>query len=92
MPCEENPNLAACKLAVVFKKPSPRRERLFLSNAVGFFDRGATREIRFIPELAAKVCWDCKECFTICPTSYAQAAYQLTEAFTFSRRKISLAG
>jgi bidirectional [NiFe] hydrogenase diaphorase subunit len=52
-------------------------------NAVGFFDRGATREIRFVPELAAEVCWDCKECFTICPTSYAQAAYSLTEALAF---------
>ena len=52
---------------------------------VGFFDRGATREIRFIPELAAKVCWDCKECFALCPTSYAQAAYSLTEAFAFNR-------
>jgi bidirectional [NiFe] hydrogenase diaphorase subunit len=56
-------------------------------NAVGFFDRGVTREIRFVPELAAEVCWDCKECFTICPTSYAQAAYELTEAFMFNRRK-----
>jgi len=53
------------------------------NNAVGFFDRGATREIRFIPELAAKMCWDCKECFALCPTSYAQAAFELTEAFSF---------
>jgi NADH dehydrogenase/NADH:ubiquinone oxidoreductase subunit G len=57
------------------------------NNAVGFFDRGATREIRFIPELAAEVCWDCKECFPLCPTSYAQAAYELTEAFMFNRRR-----
>jgi bidirectional [NiFe] hydrogenase diaphorase subunit len=56
------------------------------NNAVGFFDRGAAREIRFVPEVAAEVCWDCKECFPLCPTSYAQAAYELTEAFTFSRR------
>jgi bidirectional [NiFe] hydrogenase diaphorase subunit len=60
------------------------------NNAVGFFDRGATREIRFIPEVAAGVCWECKECFPLCPTSYAQAAYELTEAFTFNRRKASL--
>jgi NADH dehydrogenase/NADH:ubiquinone oxidoreductase subunit G len=53
------------------------------NNAVGFYDRGATREIRFVPEVAANVCWDCKECFTICPTSYAQAAYSLTEALAF---------
>ncbi len=53
------------------------------NNAVGFFDRGATREIRFVPELAAETCWDCKECFALCPTSYAQAAYELTQAFAF---------
>jgi NADH dehydrogenase/NADH:ubiquinone oxidoreductase subunit G len=53
------------------------------NNAVGFFDRGATREIRFVPEVAATACWDCKECFALCPTSYAQAAYELTQAFAF---------
>ncbi len=52
-------------------------------NAIGFFDRGATREIRFVPEVAAEVCCDCKECFALCPTSYAQAAYHLTEALAF---------
>jgi len=49
-------------------------------NVVGFLDRGPTREISFIPELAAKECWDCKECFPLCPTSALQAAYVLTEA------------
>jgi NADH dehydrogenase/NADH:ubiquinone oxidoreductase subunit G len=49
-------------------------------HAVGFGDRGAKREIMFIPEIAAKECWDCKECFSLCPTSYLQAAYVLTEA------------
>lgn len=49
-------------------------------NAVGFVDRGTRREITFIPELASKVCWDCKECFPLCPTSALQAAYVLTEA------------
>ena len=56
-------------------------------NAVGFFDRGATREIKFIPEIAAKECWNCKECFPLCPTSYAQAAYHLTEALAFPKRR-----
>jgi NADH dehydrogenase/NADH:ubiquinone oxidoreductase subunit G len=51
-------------------------------NAVGFVDRGATREISFIPEIASKECWDCKECFPLCPTSALQAAYVLTEALT----------
>jgi bidirectional [NiFe] hydrogenase diaphorase subunit len=52
-------------------------------NAVGFFDRGTTREISFIPEVASKECWNCKECFPLCPTSYLQAAYHLTEALAF---------
>jgi NADH dehydrogenase/NADH:ubiquinone oxidoreductase subunit G len=49
-------------------------------NAVGFVDRGIRKEISFIPEISAKECWDCKECFPLCPTSYLQAAYVLTEA------------
>jgi predicted molibdopterin-dependent oxidoreductase YjgC len=48
-------------------------------NAVGFSDRGPRREIVFIPEVASKECWNCKECFPLCPTSYAQAAYVLAE-------------
>ncbi len=52
-------------------------------NAVGFFERGARREIKFIPEIASKECWDCQECFPLCPTSFAQAAYFLTEALAF---------
>ena len=51
-------------------------------NAVGFVGRGATREIAFIPEIASRECWDCKECFPLCPTSALQAAYVLTEALT----------
>ena len=49
-------------------------------NAVGFVNNGARREIAFIPEIALKECSDCKECFPLCPTSYLQAAYVLTEA------------
>ncbi|MFH0994663.1 MAG: 2Fe-2S iron-sulfur cluster-binding protein [Pseudomonadota bacterium] len=52
-------------------------------NAVGFVDRGIRKEISFIPEIAAKACWNCKECFPLCPTSYLQAAYVLTEALAF---------
>jgi NADH dehydrogenase/NADH:ubiquinone oxidoreductase subunit G len=50
--------------------------------AISFFDRGAKREIAFLPEIAAKECWDCKECFPLCPTSALQAAYVLSEALT----------
>jgi bidirectional [NiFe] hydrogenase diaphorase subunit len=53
-------------------------------NAVGFVDRGTRREISFIPEIAAKECWNCKECFPLCPTEALQAAYVLTEALISS--------
>ncbi len=49
-------------------------------NAVGFIDRGIRKEISFIPEIAAKECWNCKECFPLCPTSYLQAAFVLAES------------
>lgn len=52
-------------------------------NAVGFVDRGVRKEISFIPEVASRECNDCKECFPLCPTSYLQAAFVLTEALAF---------
>lgn len=57
------------------------------AHAVGFIENGPKREISFIPERAAQACWDCQECFAICPTSYAQAAYMLTEALAFPGRR-----
>jgi NADH dehydrogenase/NADH:ubiquinone oxidoreductase subunit G len=60
-------------------------------NAIGFFDRGASREINFIPEIASKECRNCKECFPLCPTSYLQAAYHLTEALAFPSPSFELA-
>jgi predicted molibdopterin-dependent oxidoreductase YjgC len=53
-------------------------------HAVGFVDRGTRKEISFIPKIAAEACWDCKECFPLCPTSALQAAYILIEALTSS--------
>jgi bidirectional [NiFe] hydrogenase diaphorase subunit len=50
------------------------------AHAVGFVDRGIRKEISFIPEIAAKECWNCKECFPLCPTEALQAAYVLTMA------------
>jgi NADH dehydrogenase/NADH:ubiquinone oxidoreductase subunit G len=52
-------------------------------NAVGFIDRGARKEICFIPEIASKECWECKECFPLCPTSALQASFVLCKALTF---------
>ena len=55
-------------------------------NALGFIDRGTRREINFIPEIAAKECWNCKECFPLCPTSALQAAYVLVRGLTAAER------
>ncbi len=52
------------------------------ANAITFVDRGIRREIVFIPEIAVKECWNCKECFQLCPTEYVQATYMLTQAFS----------
>lgn len=52
-------------------------------DAIGFVDRGTRREISFIPEIASKECWNCKECFPLCPTEALQAAFVLTKAFAF---------
>ena len=60
-------------------------------NAIGFFDRGASREISFIPEVASKECWNYKECFPLCPTSYLQAAYHLMEGLAFPPPSLELA-
>ena len=54
--------------------------------AIGFVDRGIRREISFVPEVAARECWNCKECFSLCPTSYLQAVYVLTEALAGAGR------
>ncbi|MCU0723466.1 MAG: 2Fe-2S iron-sulfur cluster-binding protein [Planctomycetes bacterium] len=51
--------------------------------AVGFVDRGIRREIAFVPEIASKECASCKECFPLCPTSWLQAVYVLTESLAF---------
>ncbi len=55
------------------------------ADALGFIDRGIRKEISFIPEIAAKECWQCKECFPLCPTEALQAAYVLVEALAFPR-------
>lgn len=52
-------------------------------NAIAFADQGPTRQVNFIPEIASKECWKCKQCFPLCPTSYLQAAYFLTEGLSF---------
>ena len=51
-------------------------------HAVGFVDRGTRKEISFIPEIASRECWSCKECFPLCPTEALQAAFVLTKALS----------
>ncbi|MBN2705395.1 MAG: (2Fe-2S)-binding protein [Deltaproteobacteria bacterium] len=51
-------------------------------HAVGFVDRGTRKEICFVPEIAARECWNCKECFPLCPTEALQAAYMLCTALS----------
>ncbi len=57
------------------------------ADAIGFVDRGIRKEISFIPEIAATVCNDCKACFPLCPTSYLQAAYVLTQSLAFPQNR-----
>lgn len=52
-------------------------------NAIGFVERGVRREVAFIPEIASKECWSCKECFPLCPTVALQTTFLLTEALMF---------
>ena len=52
-------------------------------HAIGFVDRGIRKEISFVPKIAAQECWNCKECFPLCPTEALQAAYVLTKALAF---------
>jgi len=61
-------------------------------NAIGFVDRGIRKEISFIPEIASKECWSCKECFPLCPTEALQAAYVLVEALAFPEVTKSASG
>lgn len=51
-------------------------------HAVGFIDRGIRKEISFVPEISSQECWNCKECFPLCPTEYLQAAYVLSRALS----------
>jgi bidirectional [NiFe] hydrogenase diaphorase subunit len=52
------------------------------ANAIGFIERGVSREVAFVPEIASKECWGCRECFSLCPTEYVQAAFVLTQALS----------
>jgi NADH:ubiquinone oxidoreductase subunit F (NADH-binding) len=46
--------------------------------------KGKEGDIEILEEIALKECDSCKECFELCPTSYLQAAFVLTQALAFS--------
>jgi bidirectional [NiFe] hydrogenase diaphorase subunit len=56
-------------------------------NAIGFIARGARREINFIQGIASKECWNCRECFPLCPTCALQASFLLSQALVPSSAK-----
>jgi bidirectional [NiFe] hydrogenase diaphorase subunit len=43
--------------------------------AIGFVGRGAERQVMFLPEVAAKECPQCGECFKLCPTGVLPSNY-----------------
>jgi bidirectional [NiFe] hydrogenase diaphorase subunit len=43
--------------------------------AIGFVGRGVDRQVMFIPEIAARECPDCCECFNLCPTGVLPSNY-----------------
>jgi NADH dehydrogenase/NADH:ubiquinone oxidoreductase subunit G len=57
------------------------------ANAIGFIGRGTEREVMFIPEIAAKECPGCKECFSLCPTDVLQSNFILSQALVFPEAK-----
>ncbi|XUX00867.1 MAG: 2Fe-2S iron-sulfur cluster-binding protein [Dehalogenimonas sp.] len=52
--------------------------------AVSFIGRGASREVTFMPEIAAKECSKCRECFRICPTNVIEGNFLLAQALDFN--------
>lgn len=46
--------------------------------AIGFVGRGVDRQVMFLPEVAARECPQCGECFAICPTGVLPSNYGIT--------------
>jgi bidirectional [NiFe] hydrogenase diaphorase subunit len=38
------------------------------ANAIGFVDRGINRKVAFIPEVASRICANCRTCVELCPS------------------------
>jgi len=57
------------------------------ANTISFVSRGVGREVMFIPEIAAKECPSCQECFALCPTNVLEANFKLAQALMFTDEK-----
>ena len=53
------------------------------ADAIGFIGRGIEREVMFIPEIAAKSCPPCRECFPLCPTGVLESNFKLVQSLLF---------
>jgi bidirectional [NiFe] hydrogenase diaphorase subunit len=53
-------------------------------DAIGFVGRGVERQVMFQPEIAAKECAQCGECFKICPTGVLPSNYGVTRVPHFN--------
>lgn len=54
------------------------------ANAVGFVGRGTQKQVMFFPEVAAKACPTCGECFSLCPTGVFPSIYGVAKVPHFS--------
>jgi NADH dehydrogenase/NADH:ubiquinone oxidoreductase subunit G len=55
-------------------------------DALTFIGRGTEREVMFIPEIAARECPPCQECFDLCPTNVLKSNFLLAQALTFNQQ------
>ncbi len=46
------------------------------AHAIGFQGRGTNRKVVFLPQIALKICPDCKECLSVCPTKQLPEIYR----------------
>jgi NADH dehydrogenase/NADH:ubiquinone oxidoreductase subunit G len=55
------------------------------ADAIGFIGRGIEREVMFIPEIAAKSCPPCRECFPLCPTGVLESNFGIAQSLLFGQ-------
>ncbi len=46
-------------------------------HALCFIGRGVDRQVMFLPDVAEEECWECGECFSLCPTGVLPSNYAL---------------